>query len=284
MSRPWMPLYVGDFLADTAHLSATETGIYMRLIMHCWQHGTIPKDDKTLARISHCDARVWRQYRETVLQFFDLVNDVSMHHKRVTHELHRSEEISNKRKDAALQKHSKSSPNAEQLQTHARASSQPQSHLQKKETEAYASGAEAPPDPSEPERQFFKRVREVLGKSAGGQGAKLLKVAGGNVALARSKIELAATKDNAGEFIAKVIATAASPPARPLTQHQIERANSRRILDALGSNGSTGGGEIGGQPDLGLLRHDPSNGPGSIRSRSGGAVIDLSATRVGKGD
>lgn len=62
MKRLWMPFYVGDFLADTMHLGATETGIYIRLIMHCWQHGTIPRNARKLALIAHCDTRLWHQY------------------------------------------------------------------------------------------------------------------------------------------------------------------------------------------------------------------------------
>jgi uncharacterized protein YdaU (DUF1376 family) len=117
-SRPWMPLYIGDFLADTMHLSATETGIYIRLIMHCWQHGgRIPLDPRKLCLITHCDARTWHQYSKTVLRFFDVVDASTALHRRVSAELHRSEEISNKRKDACqqmrLQKASKTSANAD---------------------------------------------------------------------------------------------------------------------------------------------------------------------------
>lgn len=123
-SPPWMPLYVGDFVADTMHLSATETGIYIRLLLHCWQHKTLPRDDRKLALIAHCDTRLWHRHKETVLQFFDLVNASTMQHSRVSTELLRSEEISNKRKEAAKQKHSKCSANALQMHTQ----SQSQSH------------------------------------------------------------------------------------------------------------------------------------------------------------
>lgn len=61
------------------------------------------------------------------------------------------------------------------------------------------------PDPSEPERELFKRGRAILGKTAGGQIAKLKAACGGNVALARSRLELAATKDRPSEFIAGII-------------------------------------------------------------------------------
>lgn len=126
-TRPWMPFYVGDFLADTMHLGATETGIYIRLIMHCWQHGTIPLDDRRLAIITHCDTRLWHQYKKTVLQFFDVVDASTAHHKRVSTELRRSLEISSKRKASALLKHSISSALAVQMQPHTRAR-QSQSH------------------------------------------------------------------------------------------------------------------------------------------------------------
>jgi uncharacterized protein YdaU (DUF1376 family) len=100
MSKPWMPFYVGDFLADTMHLGATETGIYLRLIMHCWQHGSIPLDDRKLAIIGHCDIRLWHQYRKTVLQFFDVVDASTAQHKRVSTELQRYAAVS-KRKTKA---------------------------------------------------------------------------------------------------------------------------------------------------------------------------------------
>jgi uncharacterized protein YdaU (DUF1376 family) len=116
--KAYMPLFIGDFLADTMHLSATETGIYIRLLWHCWQHGSIPRDRRKLALISHLDPRLWHQYEATVLQFFDIVDASTMHNKRVSTELHRYEEISNKRKAAALQKHSKCDANAVQMHPH----------------------------------------------------------------------------------------------------------------------------------------------------------------------
>jgi hypothetical protein len=147
-------------------------------------------------------------------------------------------------------------------------------------SDASASGAEAPPDPSEAERDLFKRGRQVLGKSAGGQIANLLRSAGGNIALARSKIELAATKERPAEFIAKVITQAgAGPPIKPLTQHQIERENTRSILNDLDQFISGNG----GQEDLGLLRHDPSGGPAGVHGGIRGDVVDLPVSRPREG-
>ncbi|MEH2501221.1 hypothetical protein V1290_000032 [Bradyrhizobium sp. AZCC 1578] len=86
---------------------------------------------------------------------------------------------------------------------------------QKQITEPIGSGAEAPPiDPSQAERDYFARGRDVLGKSAGGQLAKLLKLNGGNVALSRSTLELAATKHDKAAFFARAISRQSQgPPA-----------------------------------------------------------------------
>jgi len=70
MSRPRMPLYVADYLADTGHLGAAEHGAYLLLIMHYWANGGLPDDDRKLARIARMDASEWADARETIGQFF----------------------------------------------------------------------------------------------------------------------------------------------------------------------------------------------------------------------
>lgn len=84
----------------------------------------------------------------------------------------------------------------------------------KEHSEANASGAFAPIDPSKAEREYFSRGREILGKSAGGQLAKLLKANGGNVSLSRSTLEMAATKHKPAEFFARAVTpNGQGPPA-----------------------------------------------------------------------
>lgn len=82
----------------------------------------------------------------------------------------------------------------------------------KEHSEAKASGASAPLDPAIPEREYFLRGREVLGKGAGGLIAKLLKAKGMNVALARAAIEQASTKQNPAEYIGAAIRGSTGPP------------------------------------------------------------------------
>jgi uncharacterized protein YdaU (DUF1376 family) len=71
MSRPWMPLYVADYLADTGHLSTLEHGAYMLLIMHYWSKGSLPDDDKRLASIARALPEQWADMRATIAEFFE---------------------------------------------------------------------------------------------------------------------------------------------------------------------------------------------------------------------
>jgi uncharacterized protein YdaU (DUF1376 family) len=136
MSRPWMALHVGDYLADTAHLDATESGAYLHLIMHYWQHGGLPEDDRALQKIAKISSHRWRKIRPILQEFF---HD-GWRHKRIDRELRKADEITAKRAEAGRKRHEKQPANAEQKQTHARASSQSQPQY----SDPKGSGAEAP--------------------------------------------------------------------------------------------------------------------------------------------
>lgn len=120
-----MPLYVADYLRDTRRLTAAEHGAYLLLIMEYWTTGALPDDDRQLSRITCMTPAEWRRARPNVQPFFT----DGWKHKRIDAELARSAEISSKRSASAKQKHSNSQANAEQLDTHAGATSQPQSQL-----------------------------------------------------------------------------------------------------------------------------------------------------------
>lgn len=61
------------------------------------------------------------------------------------------------------------------------------------------------PTQAELERDLFRRGKQICGQSAGGLISELLKARQHDVALARSVIELAATKHNPREFVAATI-------------------------------------------------------------------------------
>jgi hypothetical protein len=74
------------------------------------------------------------------------------------------------------------------------------------------------------------------------------------------------------------------PPARPLTQHQRDREESKEILNDLQKfiDASDGGGRD--DADFGLLRFDPGDGQDRVHGGSRGDVVDLSTNRARKGN
>ena len=116
MKYQFMPMFWGDFFANTLHLSAQEVGAYVLLIAHAWEHdGRVRYEDmRRITRVRHDHwPKVWKQLEP----FFEWDRDPHIGtptwgtHHRVLAELLHAAEISNKRKDAALQKHSKSRAN-----------------------------------------------------------------------------------------------------------------------------------------------------------------------------
>lgn len=85
-----MPLYVGDYLADTRHLSTLEHGAYLLLLMHYWQTGSLPTKDDQLARIAGLTLDEWSNGRSTMAAFFE----EGWRHKRVEFELAKAKKLS----------------------------------------------------------------------------------------------------------------------------------------------------------------------------------------------
>lgn len=70
-NRAWMPLHIADYLADTGHLTATEHGAYLLMIMHYWQNGSLPANERVIARIAKLSAEQWEESRDRLLSFFE---------------------------------------------------------------------------------------------------------------------------------------------------------------------------------------------------------------------
>src|SRR6185369_12971862 len=96
-----MPLYIADYLRDTSHLRAIESGAYLHLIMAYWLDGKLPNDDRQLATIAKLTDREWKIIKPVLAAFFG--PDWSSH-KRIDQELTKAAEISNKRKAAVEQR------------------------------------------------------------------------------------------------------------------------------------------------------------------------------------
>lgn len=95
-----MPLYVGDYLSDTSHLTAEEHGAYLLLIMAYWQSGrSLPNDAKRLALIARVSNERWTDVERTLQQFFN-VTPTEWQHERIEAELERYRDKVEKAKKA----------------------------------------------------------------------------------------------------------------------------------------------------------------------------------------
>ncbi len=116
--RPWMPLYVGDYLAKTAHLTAEQHGAYLLLLMHYWTHGFLPEDQNQLMAIARLPLSQWAGNCQILAQFFDN----RWRNKRMERELAKVKNLSEKRALAGLKgawsKQGKLSGNVWQLPPH----------------------------------------------------------------------------------------------------------------------------------------------------------------------
>lgn len=69
---PFMPLATDAWLSDTAHLSDSEKGRYMALLIALWRapEQRLPNDDKWLARwFKRSESRVQRELRPLIREF-----------------------------------------------------------------------------------------------------------------------------------------------------------------------------------------------------------------------
>jgi len=96
----WMPLFIGDYLADTAHLDNAQSGTYLHLLMHYWRNGPLPNDEALLAAIGKTQPKAWKAMRGIILAFFTLGEDGCLHQKRQDSERNRWSDISDKRREA----------------------------------------------------------------------------------------------------------------------------------------------------------------------------------------
>lgn len=85
--RPFMQLYVSDFVGDTLHLSTEQIGAYMLLLMAMWNAGgRLPDDDAKLARVVRLSVKKWRTIAPDLMAFLER-KEGEIWHNRLTKEL-----------------------------------------------------------------------------------------------------------------------------------------------------------------------------------------------------
>lgn len=88
----FMPLWIGDYLADTMRLTRDQHGGYLLLIMDYWRQGeALPDDDDALAAIAKASPAEWKKLRPVLARFFE-VADGKWTHGRIEQELKSAQE------------------------------------------------------------------------------------------------------------------------------------------------------------------------------------------------
>jgi len=68
-----MPLYIGDYLRDTQHLSTEQHGAYLLLLITMWSNGGyLPNDPKKLCRIARVHPPRWKRVWEQLEELFEV--------------------------------------------------------------------------------------------------------------------------------------------------------------------------------------------------------------------
>jgi len=73
---PVFPLWTDAYLADTGHLSTIEHGAYLLLLVTMWRAGgSLPNDDKLLARYARLTPAQWKRIKPTLWRYFQVSSD-----------------------------------------------------------------------------------------------------------------------------------------------------------------------------------------------------------------
>lgn len=162
-AHPWMPLYVADYLADTEHLGALQSGAYLHLIMHYWQHRGLPDDDAALRRITRLTPMEWKRERGVLAAFF---RD-GWKHPRIDGEMAKADAKHERRVGAG---HRGGIASAKAKQTSSNATSNAQASSSQSQSEKESSlrepRASAPDHRREFEGEFWRAYPHKVGKPA----------------------------------------------------------------------------------------------------------------------
>jgi uncharacterized protein YdaU (DUF1376 family) len=84
---PGFTLWTDAYLGDTGHLSTLEHGAYLLLLITMWRSGgSLPNDDRKLAKCARLTPSQWGRIRDTMMDFFT-VEDGRVTQGRLTDEL-----------------------------------------------------------------------------------------------------------------------------------------------------------------------------------------------------
>ena len=88
-SLPYIQIYIADYLADTAHLTAAQHGAYLLLIFNYWQKGhSLNNSNERLTNVARMNQQEWNESRGVLQEFFTIEGDEWVH-ERIEEDLER---------------------------------------------------------------------------------------------------------------------------------------------------------------------------------------------------
>lgn len=100
---PYLPWFVGDYLADTLLLTRDQHGGYLLLLATMWNAGgSLPNDPAVLAQVTKASPKEWEKLAPVLLPFFTL-KDGRLTSKRLSKELARTNKVREARREASQQ-------------------------------------------------------------------------------------------------------------------------------------------------------------------------------------
>lgn len=88
MAIPGITIWTDAYAADTGHLTTLEHGAYLLLLFAMWNAGgSLPNDERRLARYAKMTLDKWRRIAPTIMEFFTVEDDGSLTQKRLQLEL-----------------------------------------------------------------------------------------------------------------------------------------------------------------------------------------------------
>jgi uncharacterized protein YdaU (DUF1376 family) len=96
-----MALFTGDYLRDTRHLTPLRHGIYLLLLMHCWdQKGPLPLDANECAGIANCRSHDEIHALDYVLSKYFVKMEDGWYNERMQEEIVKAEMLAKNRSKA----------------------------------------------------------------------------------------------------------------------------------------------------------------------------------------
>jgi uncharacterized protein YdaU (DUF1376 family) len=173
MSFSYLPLFTGDYIRDTRHLTPMKHGVFLLLLMHCWdQKGPVPLDEQEAAGIVNCrSADEVESLRYVLGKYFVKMED-GWYNRRMQKEVEKSEALSRVRATAgrlgyeARVKHLPSKSYANAMQVHLSPSPSPSPSLSKTTSNPLAQKKPCACEYSPSFLEFWTSYPRKIGKDA----------------------------------------------------------------------------------------------------------------------